>query len=118
MMGMDVHDMENLGEDIVGYGPGYERSTQFGLNYLRMARPLEPGFVLTVEPGLYFIPALIDQWKSENKNDAFLNYAEIEKFKDAHGCRVEDDVIVTATGGRVLGPPIPKTVAEVEDACR
>ena len=118
MMGMDVHDMENLGEDIVGYGPGYERSTQFGLNYLRMARPLEPGFVITVEPGLYFIPALIDQWKSENKNSAFLNFAEIEKFKDARGCRIEDDVLVTAAGGRVLGPPIPKTVAEVEDACR
>ena len=118
MMGMDVHDMENLGEDIVGYGAGYERSDQFGLNYLRLARPLEPGFVLTVEPGLYFIPALIDQWKAEKKNAAFLNFDEIEKFRDARGCRIEDDVLVTATGGRVLGPPIPKTVGEVEDACR
>jgi len=118
MMGMDVHDMENLGEDVVGYGAGYERSTQFGLNYLRLARPLEPGFVLTVEPGLYFIPALIDQWKAEGKNAAFINFAEVEKFRDARGCRIEDDVLVTATGGRVLGPAIPKTIADVEAACQ
>jgi Xaa-Pro aminopeptidase len=118
MMGMDVHDMENIGEDIVGYAPGYERSSQFGLNYLRLARPLEPGFVLTVEPGLYFIPALIDQWKAEGHNAAFINFAEVEKFKDARGCRVEDDVLVTPTGGRVLGPAVPKTIAEVEAACK
>ena len=118
MMGLDVHDMENLGEDIVGYGPGYERSAQFGLGYLRLARPLEPGFVITVEPGLYFIPALIDQWKAEGRHAAFLNWPEIEKFRDARGCRLEDDVLVTSTGGRVLGPPIPKTMAEVEAACR
>ena len=118
MMGLDVHDMENIGEDIVGYGPGYERSTQFGLGYLRLARKLEPGFVLTVEPGLYFIPALIDSWKSEGKHTSFINYAEVEKFRDARGCRIEDDVLVTGTGGRVLGPPIPKTIAEVEAACR
>jgi Xaa-Pro aminopeptidase len=118
MMGMDVHDMENLGEDIVGYGPGYERSPQFGLGYLRLARPLEPGFVLTVEPGLYFIPALIDQWKAEGTNAAFINFPEVEKFRDARGCRIEDDVLVTATGGRVLGPAIPKTIAEVEAACK
>jgi Xaa-Pro aminopeptidase len=118
MMGMDVHDMENLGEDIVGYGPGYERSTQFGLNYLRLARLLEVGFVLTVEPGVYFIPALIDQWKAEGKHTAFINYAEVEKFRDARGCRIEDDVLVTRTAGRVLGPPIPKTIADVEGACR
>ena len=118
MMGMDVHDMENLGEDIVGYGAGYERSPQFGLGYLRLARPLEPGFVLTVEPGLYFIPALIDQWKAAGTNAAFINFAEVEKFRDARGCRIEDDVLVTEKGGRVLGPPIPKTVGEVEDACR
>jgi Xaa-Pro aminopeptidase len=118
MMGMDVHDMENLGEDIVGYGPGFERSPQFGLNYLRLARKLEPGFVLTVEPGLYFIPTLIDQWKAKKTNAAFLNFKEIDKFRDARGYRIEDDVLVTPAGCRVLGPPIPKTVADVEAACR
>ncbi len=118
MMGLDVHDMENIGEDIVGYGPGYERSTQFGLGYLRLARPLEPGFVLTVEPGIYFIPALIDQWKSEGRHTAFINSDEVEKFRDARGCRIEDDVVVTGTGAKVLGPAIPKTIADVESACR
>ena len=98
MMGMDVHDMENLGEDIVGYGAGYERSTQFGLNYLRLARPLEAGFVLTVEPGLYFIPALIDQWKAKKTNAAFINFKEVDKFRDARGYRIEDDVLVTPAG--------------------
>jgi Xaa-Pro aminopeptidase len=118
MMGMDVHDMENLGEDIVGYGEGYKRSTQFGLNYLRLARPLEAGFVLTVEPGLYFIPALIDQWKAKKTNAAFINFKEVDKFRDARGYRIEDDVLVTPAGARVLGPPIPKTAADVEAACR
>ena len=118
MMGMDVHDMENLGEDLIGYGPGFERSAQFGLNYLRLARKLEPGFVLTVEPGLYFIPTLIDLWKAKKTNAAFLNFKEIAKYRDARGYRIEDDVVVTANGCRVLGPPIPKTVADVEAACR
>jgi Xaa-Pro aminopeptidase len=118
MMGMDVHDMENLGEDLVGYGPGLDRSKQFGLNYLRLARKLEPGFVLTVEPGLYFIPALIDQWKAKKTNAAFLNFKEIDKFRDARGYRIEDDVVVTPDGCRVLGPSIPKTAADVEAACR
>jgi Xaa-Pro aminopeptidase len=117
MMGMDVHDMENLGEDIVGYGQGFERSPQFGLNYLRLARKLEPGFVLTVEPGLYFIPTLIDQWKAKKTNAAFLNFKEIDKFRDARGYRIEDDVVVTPEGCRVLGPAIPKTVSDVEAAC-
>jgi Xaa-Pro aminopeptidase len=117
MMGMDVHDMENLGEEFVGYEPGLERSKQFGLGYLRLARPLKPGFVLTVEPGIYFIPALIDQWKAERRNEAFINYAEVEKYRDARGYRIEDDVLVTEKGNRVLGNPIPKTVEEVERAC-
>jgi Xaa-Pro aminopeptidase len=117
MMGMDVHDMENLGEDIVGYGEGYKRSTQFGLNYLRLARPLEAGFVLTVEPGVYFNPALIDQWKAKKTNAAFINFKEVDKFRDARGYRIEDDVLVTPGGARVLGPPIPKTAADVEAAC-
>jgi Xaa-Pro aminopeptidase len=118
MLGMDVHDMENLEERLVGYRPGLDRSTQFGLGYLRLARELEPGFVLTVEPGLYFIPALIDQWKADGTHAAFLNFSEIEKFRDARGYRIEDNVLVTATGNRVLGQPIPKTADDVEAACR
>ena len=118
MLGMDVHDMENLEERMVGYRQGLERSTQFGLGYLRLAREVETGFVLTVEPGLYFIPALIDQWKADGTHAAFINFAEVEKFRDARGYRIEDDVLVTESGCRVLGPPIPKTVFEVEAACR
>lgn len=117
MIGLDVHDMENLGEELVGYGSDYTRSTQFGLAYLRLARKLEPGFALTVEPGLYFIPALIDQWQADGTNAEFLNFAEIQKFRNARGCRIEDNVLVTGTGRRVLGPPIPKTIADVEAAC-
>jgi len=118
MIGLDVHDLENLGEQYVGYEPGVERSQQFGLGYLRLARKLQPGFVLTVEPGLYFIPQLIDQWKAEKQNGAFINYKEVEKFRNARGCRIEDDVLVTKSGNRVLGPPIPKTVEDVEAACK
>jgi Xaa-Pro aminopeptidase len=118
MIGLDVHDLENLGEQYVGYEPGVERSAQFGLGYLRLARKLKPGFVLTVEPGLYFIPQLIDQWKAEKRNAAFINYREVEKFRNARGYRIEDDVLVTKSGNRVLGPPIPKMVADVEAACK
>ncbi len=118
MLGLDVHDSENIGEAYVGYEPGIERSKQFGLGYLRLARTLQPGFVLTVEPGLYFIPQLIDQWKAEKQNEAFINYAEVEKYRNARGYRIEDDVVVTDAGNRVLGDPIPKAVADVEKACK
>jgi Xaa-Pro aminopeptidase len=118
MIGLDVHDLENMGEQYVGYEPGVERSAQFGLGYLRLARTLKPGFVLTVEPGLYFIPQLVDQWKAEKRNASFINYKEVEKFRNARGYRIEDDVLVTKSGNRVLGPPIPKTVADVEAACK
>ncbi len=117
MLGMDVHDMENLGEEFVGYEPGVTRSPQFGLCYLRLARKLQPGFVLTVEPGLYFIPAQIDQWKAERHFEPFLDFEAIEKFRDARGYRIEENVLVTETGCRVLGEPIPATVEEVERAC-
>jgi Xaa-Pro aminopeptidase len=117
MMGMDVHDMENIGEQFVGYDDTVSRSTQFGLGYLRLARKLEPGFVLTVEPGLYFIPALIDQWKAAQTCAAFINYNTVEQYRDARGYRIEDDVLVTKDGHRVLGSPIPKTVEEVQGAC-
>jgi Xaa-Pro aminopeptidase len=118
MLGLDVHDMENVGEAYVGYEPGAERSQQFGLAYLRLARPLLSGFVLTVEPGLYFIPQLIDQWKAANHNEAFVNYGEVEKYRHARGYRIEDNVVVTDTGCRVLGLPVPKTVEDVERACQ
>ena len=115
MMGLDVHDMEDLG-DIVGYPKGESRSSQFGLKFLRMSRPLEPGFVLTVEPGIYFIPALIDKWAQEKLHTDFIVYEKIATYRNFGGCRIEDDVLVTATGAKVLGPGIPKTVAEVEAA--
>ncbi|MBN2430418.1 MAG: aminopeptidase P family protein [Acidobacteria bacterium] len=114
MMGLDVHDMENLGENYVGYDADTTRSDQFGLAYLRLGRELEPGFVLTVEPGIYFIPALIDQWRKEGKCTQFIDYDKVETYKDFGGIRIEDDVLVTNTGQRVLGKPIPKSVADVE----
>jgi Xaa-Pro aminopeptidase len=117
-LGLDVHDMEDYGENYVGYGEKVERSKQFGLAYLRMARELKPGYVLTVEPGLYFIPALFALWRKEKKHRDFIVYDAVEKFLDFGGARIEDDVLVTEKGRRVLGPPIPKTVAEVEKACR
>ncbi len=114
MMGLDVHDMEALGEDNVGYDDEIGRSDQFGLSALRLGRRLKEGFVLTVEPGIYFIPALIDQWKSEGKHTDFIDYERFDDYKDFGGIRIEDDVLVTESGCRVLGRPIPKTIKEVE----
>lgn len=114
MMGLDVHDMENLGEVWVGYD-GVPKSTQFGIKSLRLARPLEPGFVLTIEPGIYFIPTLIDMWKAENRFGEFINYAEVEKWRDFGGIRNEEDYLITPTGYRLLGKnPISKKLADVE----
>ncbi len=114
MMGLDVHDMEGLGEDYVGYDDTVKRSTQFGLAYLRLARKLEPGFVLTDEPGIYFIPALIDLWRKEGKHKEFINYDEVEKYKDFGGIRIEDDLLITETGCEVMGKKIPKEIDEIE----
>ncbi|MEI6575170.1 MAG: aminopeptidase P family protein [Bacteroidota bacterium] len=114
MMGMDVHDMEGLGENYVGYDETIQRATQFGTAYVRLGKTLKPGFVLTVEPGCYFIPALIDQFRAEGKFMDFINYDKVETYKDFGGIRIEDDVLITDTGKKVLGKPIPKTVEEVE----
>jgi Xaa-Pro aminopeptidase len=116
MLGLDVHDMEDLG-DIVGYKVKEKRSGQFGLNSLRLSRPLEPGFVLTAEPGIYFIPALMDRWQQEGKHKEFINYDKANTFRGFGGIRIEDDVLITSSGARVLGPRIPKTVREVEETC-
>lgn len=114
LIGLDVHEMESLGEDHVGYTPELPRSSQFGLKSLRLARALEPGFALTVEPGIYFIPPLIEQWQAEGKFRDFIRYAALEPYLDFGGIRIEDDVLVTAEGYRLLGNPIPKTVADIE----
>ena len=116
MLGLDVHDMEDLG-DIVGYGKKEPRSSQFGLNYLRLSRALEAGFVLTVEPGIYFIPALIDRWEGEGLHKEFVDYDKVRPFRTFGGIRIEDNVLVLANGTKILGPRIPKTIPEVEEAC-
>ena len=113
-MGLDVHDMEGLGENYVGYDHTISRSTEFGLRSLRFGRQLESGFVLTVEPGVYFIPALIDQWEAEKKCAEFINYDILKDYRTFGGVRLEDDILITENACRVLGKPIPKTVEEVE----
>ena len=113
-MGLDVHDMEGLGENYVGYDDTVSRSTQFGFRSLRFGRKLEAGFVLTVEPGIYFIPALIDQWEAEKKCAEFIDYEVLKSYRDFGGARIEDDILITDSGCRVLGTPIPKTVEEIE----
>jgi len=115
MMGLDVHDMEDLGEVYVGYD-GQPKSTLFGLKSLRLARELEPGFVLTIEPGIYFIPELIDLWRREKRFTQFINYDKVETYKDFGGIRNEEDFVITADGYRLLGKPLPKSVQEVEAA--
>ncbi len=114
MMGLDVHDMENLGEEFVGYG-GEPKSTQFGLKSLRLGRELEPGFVVTIEPGIYFIPELTDQWRSQKKFMEYLNYDEIDKFRNFGGIRNEEDYLITPNGKRLLGnKKKPMSIEEVE----
>jgi Xaa-Pro aminopeptidase len=115
MMGMDVHDMEDLGQVNVGYDKTIRPSEQFGTAYLRLAKELKPGFVITNEPGIYFIPALIDQWQSEGINKEFLNFDKINEYRDFGGIRLEDDILVTETGCRLLGKKrIPIEIDEVE----
>jgi Xaa-Pro aminopeptidase len=114
-IGLDVHDMEDLGENYVGYDNDTQRSGQFGLGALRMGRVLHEGFCVTVEPGIYFIPALIAQWKQENKLSQFINYQKAEEYTGFGGIRLEDDILITPTGCRLLGAQrIPITVEEVE----
>jgi len=115
MLGLDVHDMENLGEKYVGYDDNVQRSDQFGLAYLRFAKMLKPGFVFTIEPGIYFIPALIELWKKDKKYEEFINYSKLETYLDFGGIRIEDDVLVTYSGYRVLGKPIPKKINDIEN---
>ena len=117
MMGLDVHDMEDLGEDFVGYDEETSRIDQFGTAYLRLGRRLEPGFVITNEPGIYFIPALVQKWKEEKINSSFINFSKVEEYLDFGGIRLEDDLLITDKGCRLLGKKrIPITVEQVEEA--
>ncbi len=113
-MGLDVHDMENLGENYVGYTDTIKRNPQFGIRSLRMAKELEPGHIMTVEPGFYLIPELVDQWKAQKKFIQFINYDVVEKYRTFGGIRIEDNVLVTETGCKNLSVRIPKKIAEVE----
>jgi len=113
LMGLDVHDMENLGEKYVGYA-GQAKSTLFGLKSLRLGRELKPGYVVTVEPGIYFIPELIDLWKSQNKFTEFINYNKVEEYKGFGGTRNEEDILITDDGYKILGKPLAKSIDNVE----
>jgi len=112
LLGLDVHDMESFGEEHVGYD-GEARSEQFGLRYLRLARPLEEGFVLTIEPGVYFIPQLIDDWRARNHCAEFVNFERLDRWRGFGGFRNEENFLVTLEGARRLGPRKPQTEEEI-----
>lgn len=115
MLGMDVHDMENLGQQYVGYDDETQPIDQFGTANLRLGRKLKPGFVITNEPGIYFIPALIEKWKAEKINTDFINFDRLDSYHDFGGIRLEDDILVTETGCEIIGERIPITTDEVEN---
>lgn len=114
MMGLDVHDMENFGEVNVGYEEGRTKSTQFGFKSLRLARALEPGFVFTVEPGIYFIPDLIDKWRAEKQFTDFICYDKLDAWRNFGGIRNEEDYLVFDGGARRLGKYKPMAPEEIE----
>ena len=118
MLGLDVHDMEDLGQIYVGYDDETRPVDQFGTAYLRMGRKLQPGFVITNEPGIYFIPALIEKWNAEKINNDFINFDRLESYLGFGGIRLEDDILVTESGSEIIGDRIPITPDEVEDMMR
>jgi Xaa-Pro aminopeptidase len=117
LLGLDVHDMEDLG-DRAGYAPGRTRATEFGLRFLRLDRDLAPGMAVTIEPGLYLAPAILDDPTLSKVAAGRLDRARLAAFKDVRGIRIEDDVLVTATGAEILTAAIPKSPDDVEAAMR
>jgi len=115
MMGLDVHDMEGLGQVNVGFDEEIQPVDQFGTENLRLGRRLQKDFVITNEPGIYFIPALIDKWKAEKVNTEFINFDKVNEYRDFGGIRLEDDILVTDTGGEVIGERIPVNPEDVEN---
>lgn len=114
MMGMDVHDMEDLGENLIGYTQEIPRSTQLGLSALRFGKQLEERFVITIEPGIYFIPQLFEQWRSSKQLADFINYDRVAEYQDLGGIRIENDYVIMSDGAQLLGKPAPMEVEEVE----
>jgi Xaa-Pro aminopeptidase len=115
-LGLDVHDMESLGEDHVGYDAAVRRSDLFGMRNLRLGKPLRAGMVVTVEPGIYFTPALIEKWEAEGRYGSFIKYKQFREYLNFGGMRIEDEVLVSEASAHVMGRPIPKTVTDVEEA--
>jgi len=113
MLGLDVHDMEDLGQIYVGYDEEVRPVNQFGTNALRLGRRLQPGFVITNEPGIYFIPALIKKWKIEKINNDFINFEKLKSYDGFGGIRIEDDILVTPEGSRILGERVPVNPADL-----
>lgn len=114
LLGLDVHDLENFGEKNTGYDETIQRSQQFGMRSLRFGKEMKPGHVITIEPGIYFIPQLINKWADEKKHYEFINYDAVKSYIGFGGVRIEDDILVTETGSKVLGRPIPKTTDDIE----
>ena len=114
MMGLDVHDMENCGQIHVGFDDEIRPSEQFGTGSLRMGRRLQKGFVVTNEPGIYFIPELVQKWQNESINRDFINYDKVNGYIGFGGIRIEDDVLITDNGSRILGKRIPVYPDEIE----
>ncbi|HKJ78082.1 MAG TPA: aminopeptidase P family protein [Prolixibacteraceae bacterium] len=114
MMGLDVHDMEDLGQINVGYDNETRPVNQFGTENLRLGRKLQPGFVITNEPGIYFIPALIDKWQAEKINTDFINFEKVNQYRNFGGIRLEDDILVTETGSKIIGERVPIEPDEIE----
>ena len=114
MMGLDAHDMEDLGQVYVGFDDEIRPSTRFGTSSLRLGRRLQTGFVVTNEPGIYFIPALIDKWESEKINRDFINFDKVNEYRDFGGIRLEDDILVTVTGSEILGERLPIETEDIE----
>ena len=114
MMGLDVHDMEDLGEEYVGYTDELKKSKEFGLRSLRLGKELESGYVITIEPGIYFIPQLIDQWQSENLHSEYINYEKLAQYRNFGGIRVEDGYLITDSGSQILGDPLEIEIKDVE----
>jgi Xaa-Pro aminopeptidase len=113
LLGLDVHDMEDLG-DLAGYEEGRTRSDRFGLGYLRLNRPLRPGMLVTIEPGFYQVPAILNNREVREKYENIVNWQRLSQFADVRGIRIEDDVLVTEVGSEVLTAALPNTAGDIE----